>query len=354
MGSRLLKQDLDTLLTATPHLWGALRGSRVFITGGTGFVGCWLLEVLTWVRCQSGIDIELLVLTRNPAAFAQKAPHLALDPAVTLQAGDVRDFDFPTGRFTHVIHCAAPVVAGGAPKDRKVLSETGEVIVEGTRRVLEFARQAGVAKMLYVSSGAIYGPQPPGTDALPESYEAYGESRLRISGYGAAKRKAETLCEQYACVTDFDVTIARCFAFVGPYLTLSSGLAAADFIRQVLADGPIIVEGTGEAVRSYMYAADLTEWLLTILVRGSPCRPYNVGSEIPVTIAELATRMAALTSPAQQVKILRSHHGEVSSQRYVPSTNRAREELGLVCRTSLDDALQRTLDWYMKGNFGAV
>src|ERR1700723_3784014 len=97
-------EDLDHILAHTRELWQEMRGQSVFITGGTGFFGCWLVESFCYVNRVLGLGARATVLSRDPAKFAAKCPHLAGDAAVTLHAGDVRDFDSPAGEFRYVIH----------------------------------------------------------------------------------------------------------------------------------------------------------------------------------------------------------------------------------------------------------
>jgi dTDP-glucose 4,6-dehydratase len=159
-----LAPDLDDIITRTEPLWREMRGGRILITGATGFFGCWLLESFAWANRRLNLQSSAVALSRNPQRLAQCAPHLANDPAVSLHAADVRHDDFPSGRFSHVVHAATDASAFLNREQPLVMFDT---IVTGTRRALAFAAAAGVSKFLFVSSGAIYGPQPPQLAHLP-------------------------------------------------------------------------------------------------------------------------------------------------------------------------------------------
>jgi len=337
-----LAGDLDALVAAYPGVWPALREARLFMTGGTGFFGGWLLESLLWANRRFDLGASVTVLTRDAAAFAGRAPHLAGDGAVTLHEGDIRTFAFPDGRFTHVIHAA---VDATPPANQAGRRDVVDVIVEGTRRALEFARDRGVRRFLFTSSGAIYGRQPIELEYTPEEYCGAPDPSDPQTAGAEAKRAAEMLCAVHAGET-LQPVIARCFAFLGPYLPLDGAFAAGNFIRDALAGGPIVVAGDGTPVRSYLYAADLAGWLWTILLRGRTGAAYNVGSEDALSIAELARRVASCASPSVQVRIVgaptRGHGGD----RYVPSTLRARTELDLQPTVGLADAIARTMEWH--------
>src|SRR5260221_10913153 len=109
--ANILATDLDHILGCTEGLWEDLRGERIFITGGTGFFGCWLLESFAWANDRLGLGASALVLTRNPDAFAKRVPRLARHPAVHFHVGDVRSFEFPHGECSHVVHAATDASA---------------------------------------------------------------------------------------------------------------------------------------------------------------------------------------------------------------------------------------------------
>jgi dTDP-glucose 4,6-dehydratase len=338
-----LRKDLDHVLEHTRDLWEELRGQRVFITGGTGFFGRWLLESLLWANDRLGLGISALVLSRNPDAFRDKAPHVAGHPAIQFHPGDVRSFEFPRGTFSHIIHAATESSARLNAQDPLTMFDT---IVDGTRRTLEFARHCGVGKFLLTSSGAVYGRQPPEMTHIPEDYPGAPDPTDPRSAYGEGKRAAETLCTLFSERYGIETRIARCFAFVGPHLPLDIHFAIGNFIRDGLKGGPIDIHGDGTPHRSYLYAADLAIWLLTILLHGQSSRIYNVGSEESVSIVELAHMVAASFSPQVGVIVRGKPDPRRAPERYVPSTARANRELGLVPWISLPDALARTIAFH--------
>jgi dTDP-glucose 4,6-dehydratase len=223
-----------------------------------------------------------------------------------------------------------------------------ETIVEGTRRVLEFTKDRGTPRLLLTSSGAVYGPQPPELTHIAEDYPGAPDPTTARSAYGEGKRAAETLCALYASAA-LHPTIARCFAFVGPHLPLNAHFAAGNFIADALAGSTVHVQGDGTPYRSYMYASDLAVWLWTILLRGKALRPYNVGGESPVSVADLAHLVARSRQPAASVQIAQPPQPGASAHRYVPSTARARNELGLRETVDLERAIARSLAWYRHG-----
>ena len=337
-----LAAELDQMLARTSGLWDDLRGARVFITGGTGFFGCWLLETLLSANDRLGLDASVVVLTRGPAAFERKAPALAAHPAVSLLDGDVRTFDIEQGPFSHVVHAGTETATPLTPADTLAVFDS---IVGGTRRVLDLARRSGARRFLLTGTGAVYGRQPSDVTHISEEHMGGPDTTNPARAGAEAKRAAEMLCAIYADAR-LQPTIARCFAFVGPYLPLDAHLAVGNFIRDALRGGPIKVAGDGSAERSYLYAADLAVWLWTVLLRGEPLRPYNVGSETTISIGDLAHAVARRFAPQAEVRFARTPDSGVPVDRYVPSTARIRAELGVTATVDLDEALARTARWH--------
>ena len=338
----LLTDNLNNILERVSPLFEELRGKRIFITGGTGFFGCWLLESFTFANKKLGLGASALVLTRNWEAFHKKAAHLADNPAINFLEGDVRTFSFPKGEFSYVIHAATDASIKINEEDPLLMFDT---IVQGTRRVLDLSRICRAKKLLLVSSGAVYCKQPPQLSHIPEDYTGGPDSVDHSSAYGEGKRVAEFLCTQYGNKFGIETKIARCFAFVGPYLPLNTHYAVGNFIRDGLKGGPIHIKGDGTPYRSYLYAADLAVWLWTILFRGKPGTAYNVGSEKALTIAELARIIANTFANELKIIIDKKADERMPPERYIPLTEKVRNELGLRQEIDLENAITRTIQW---------
>lgn len=340
---RLSEQDLNLILEHTSSLWDEVRDQRIFLTGGTGFFGCWLVESFCHINRVLGLGASMVVLSRAPGAFATKCPHLAGDSSIALHQGDVRSFAFPEGEFGYVLHAATETTARGAAE---LPLNTFSTIVHGTERVLQFATACGVGKFLLTSSGAVYGKQPNELTHVPESYSGAPNPLESGSAYGEGKRTAELLCALYQKSGSLECKIARCWAFCGPYLPLDQHFAIGNFIGDVIANRPIQIQGDGTPRRSYLYAADLTVWLWTILFRAPALVPFNVGSAQDVSILELAQTIARTLNPQTEIRVARQGVPGAAPLRYVPCVDRAREMLGLRQTIELEEGVRRTAKWH--------
>lgn len=344
-----ISSDLEELLEASGDLWDSFRGANLFITGGTGFFGRWLLESFLLANKRKGLGASITVLSRNPSVFLESAPHFKKESALKFWQGDVRNFVLPAGTFTHLIHAAAE--SSGQQKHHNSLHEA-DTIVGGTRRVLDFARDSGVTRMLYISSGSIYGRNQP--TAVPISENSTTAPLMTDSsiGYDESKRMAEALCVLYNREFGLPVSIARCFAFVGPYLPLDEHFAIGNFINNAIKNEPIRVNSSGTAARSYLYASDLVRWLWTILARGDPAQAYNVGSDQAISIADLAHIVQKTVNPNVSVEIAGVPAQNTSVNYQVPDIKLAQKKLGLRPLVSLEDAIMRTAAWYQENSPG--
>jgi nucleoside-diphosphate-sugar epimerase len=334
--SGLLRNDLELIQRDLEPIAADLRGAVVCVTGASGFFGRNLVEGLAALDRSLDLRLHLVVTGRDARRLHAATAHLARSSKISVVAGDVRDLAVPL-RPTHVIHAAT---AASAVLNAAAPGEMISVIVDGTRAAL--AATEGAQRTLFVSSGAVYGAQPSDLSHVDEECRFGPDPLVPGAAYGEGKRLAETLCG-IAAAQGRSVTIARCFAFVGPWLPLDAHFAIGNFIGNALMNAPIEVSGDGTAVRSYLYAADLVVWLVTALLRGQSGRAYNVGSDHAVSVGELAR----MVGEAYRVPVhIRGAPTGKPPARYVPSVERARRELGLRQTVELDDAIARTVAWH--------
>ncbi len=322
-----------------PHLdAAAFAGRTVLLTGGTGFFGYWLLSLFDLLT-QRGIDLKVRALSRQPDDFAARSPWLASRPWLSWVKGNVRDFR-DKAPIDFVLHAATDTDADAHRQPLAIMDD----ILLGTRHTLDRARQGGVRRALYVSSGAVYGRQPADVERLPEDAAFACDAMHPGSAYGEAKRAAEQWCLQFGEEHGMTIPVARCFAFVGAALPLDGHFAIGNFIRDALTGHRIQVSGDGSPLRSYLYGADLAIWLLTILLQGQHGRAYNVGSDQALSIAELAHRVRETLAPGADVHIAHTHDDKAGRNRYIPAIQRARHELALDTWTPLEQAIRLTAE----------
>ena len=301
-----------------------MNPTSIFLTGGTGFFG---KSILSMLKRGFGPELEFTVLSRNPEKFLAGHPEFSGLQSVDFIAGDVRDFQFPKRSFDYIFHAAAPAMAMPPGVER-------DIIISGTKRVLDFARQCGAKRILYISSGAAYGPQPPDLDRIPEDFPC-----RPVTEYGIAKYEAERMCLD----SGIETVIARCFAFVGPYLNRNIHFAIGNFIRDCLENKDIEIKGDGTPYRSYLYADDLVKWLFKILFEGQAGQAYNVGSDRAVSIRELAETVKRVLHSDSNIIVRGTPVPGQAPARYVPDITKIQRELLVRIETGLEDSILKTV-----------
>jgi nucleoside-diphosphate-sugar epimerase len=289
-----------------------LDGSRIIVTGGSGFVGTAFACAVIAARDVLGIQVQLDVVCRRPGLLR---PEIAGDPDVTVVRADASSPDLAPGRADFAIHAAfAPTTTPD----------------EAARAVRWAVRSA--PRVLVTSSGAVYGPRTgPATEDQPlRGGSAYADSKLRAEAVAA----------------DNGAVIGRLFSFCGRGLPADGRFALSDFLLDRLAGRPVVVRSTGQAVRSYLDVADLTVALLALLVRGHAGSAYNVGSPDAITVGALAETVAAMDLGPQSPPVPVERRPDearrgVGADYYVPDLTRLRG-LDVIPRISLDEGLRRT------------
>lgn len=322
------------------HMLDGLRGKHVLITGSTGFFGKWLLALIKLLN-QEGACIEVSAVSRAPQRFLNTYPeYVGVDWLSWIEA-DVRSLErIVLIRPLDLVLHAATETLGGAHADPLNLFDT---ILQGARQALDVAVRFGAKRVLFTGSGAQYGGIKV-DHPVRESAVGACNSALATSAYAEAKRAQETLAALYSARHGVEVVLTRCFAFSGPGLALDEHFAIGNFVRDALWRDELVLQSSGQAVRSYLHGADLAVWLLALLIDGEAGAAYNVGSDHALTIAQLAHRVVECVAPHKSVKILGQHNLGQARSYYVPNVQKARA-LGLDIWTSLDESIVSMARW---------
>jgi len=271
---------------------------------------------------------SITILSRNPISFLRANPLFSGLPNLSFVTGDVRTFAFPSDTYDWVIHGATEASV------TVVDDEMRSVILDGTDRILSFAKTCGCSRLMFISSGGVYGPQIAPVDETNECRP--------VTTYGQAKLWAEAMCVESGIPT----LLPRCFAFLGPYLNLDIHFAIGNFIRDCLAGNPIVIHGDGTPLRSYLYSDDLVEWLFAVLAHGEGGRVYNVGSDVALSIRELADLVRKIAGVAVPVEVLGRRVVDNPVECYIPRIDRIRRELGMEITVPLEEAIRRSIEFH--------
>ena len=281
-------------------------------------------------------------MTRNSRRFSELNEYIANDPAVSFIDNDIRLLSHNSKRYDYVIHAATDVAISNTPID------TYDVCSIGTRLALDFAIQSKASNFLLLSSGAVYGKQPSGLNSLSELYNGIPDRISDQSAYGLGKISAEWMVSKYSSTYGLNSKIARCFAFVGPYLPMDKHFAIGNFIKDAITSNTIVINGNGSTIRTYLYSADLAIWLLRILLEGRNGDIFNVGGDRQISIENLAKLVGDLINPRIQIvkeKKIVSHN---FPDRYVPDITLAKNRLDLFPIISLENSIESTAKWYLE------
>ena len=309
---------------------------KLLITGGTGFVGRHLLDQIA-----AGVgpcDLRNVVITsRNHADVGHEVEQVRWD---------VCDPDLPDVEFDAVIHAATPASAELNVRAPRLMFDQ---IVVGAQNVVDLcARQQEPPRLLFTSSGAVYGEMPEHLTAWPEGSHLAASPLDPKNAYANGKRAAEAMLALAGHEGVCRPTIARLFAFSGRHLPLNRHFAIGNFVRDALAGGPIRVQGTGESVRSYLDGDDMATWILAALTKEPrSTNLIHIGSESEITVSGLAGLVAALASDITgrnlRVEFEGSPHRLDGRFRYLPLTSITRTYLGTSQTVSLNSSIHQML-----------
>ena len=313
-----------------------LDGSRVLITGGTGFVGKWLIETAK-IACDNGATkFEIIVPTRDILASHVKETKKIGFKNLSLVQGDLLTDVLNIGKVDAIIHAATPA---SATLNESNPIEMTRINTQSMHAALKFAENR--VPFLFTSSGAVYGNQPQSVAHISEMQDR-PFSEL-TSAYAKGKQLAESTCMQAAKEGSCTPVIARLFAFSGHYLPRNTHFAIGNFVQNVIDRKPIHINSNGQARRSYLYGADMAVWLWSALTKRSSPHPLHIGSEHSVSILELAQAVARVSTTElnfiPEIKVANPSANSEKFHQYIPNNSATKSYLNVQEWTSLETGI---------------
>lgn len=297
VSSRVYEDVLSILDQPIP--WEKMKGKTVFLTGAGGFISYYMVLAMLTSNDLNGTDIHVIGLVRNEKKAAAKYGQILDRGDFTLLTQDVcQDINIEE-KSDFVIHAASQASAWHFENDPV---GTINANVEGTIKVLEYAKRCGSEASLFISSLKTYGTVSDGSDCLKEETVGYLDHTSYKNCYAMGKRVAETICASYSKQYGMHVKIARPSYIYGP-ATLDDDRVWAQFIANVVRKQDILLKSNGAAYRSFCYVTDTASALFMILLCGEDAVPYNIANKDSDTTIRNFARTAVSVFPERNLKL---------------------------------------------------
>jgi len=334
-----IESDLNFIYIKCKYEFDLLTNKSILITGGTGFFGKWFLELIFYANKNYNTNILTTLITRNENRFLLENPHFKNNKFLKIIQIDIVDLKKINHKFDFLLHMAA--TSATETFNGETDANKTSTLFNGAKNIMEIAIASNIPKILFTSSGVVYGSSS--KDMKDEDDVSHSLGLEKRNGLAKGKILAEDIISNLSLENNINFKIARCFSFVGPYLPLNIHYAIGNFINDATFKDEILINGNGSPYRSYLYISDTLIWLIKLLV-GNEEGVFNVGSERRIKIVELANMVRDIVAPSKKVIIQEKemHEGNFKRDVYLPNTSKIRESLGVKEWTSLEDAILKT------------
>lgn len=335
------KKDIEISIKAVVGI-EKLFNSSVLIAGGSGLIGSFMADMLLYANKYMNANITVYAMDLSAERLAARYEGADTDKLhfVEHNVNELPDFDY---HVDYIIHAASPAFPAAFNSD-----PVGTVMsnILGTKYLLDYGREHGAKRMLYISSGEVYGQGDLSLESFEESYAGYVDPTSARSCYPNGKRAAETLCVSYTKQFGLETVIVRPSHTYGPTVTKADNRANAQFVNKGLAGEDIVLNSAGNQMRSYTYLADSASAILSVLSSGESCNAYNIANSASrTTIAGFAKEVAAQTG----TKVVFADPDEVAKAEMTPIAKQVLssaklEGLGWKGQFTIEEGIRHMLD----------
>jgi len=340
--NKIFDEDLKVIVDDIKDFSDILEDSKILVVGGKGFLGTYFVHILNSLNKILSKPVQIFVLDNLITAKDKQSLYDSNIQYIEKDVSKNFTLDIELDYIIHTASIASP------PFYRKFPIETVDVNYQGTRNLLDLARNKKIKSMLYLSSSEIYGD--PTIIPTPEAYWGYVSSTGPRACYDESKRLAETISILYYEQHKIPVKIARPFNVYGPFLNLNDGRIIPDFMRNAIKNSEIIIHSDGTPTRSFCYITDAMRAFFRILLLASPGTIWNVGNDEEISVNEVANTIKGIINNSIQIKIEKSpdpNYITDNPQRRCPDLSRIKKLNNYHPQVKLDVGLRRLYHWYL-------
>lgn len=337
--NKLYKEDIENCMQL-PIAWAKLENKSVLITGASGLIGIFLIDVLM----HKDLNCKIYAIGRNEEKAKERFAAYWEHPNFSFVSADInKGLSMDVDSIDFVIHAASnthPIAYAEDP--------IGTVItnVIGTYNLLEFAVVKQAERVAFLSSVEIYGENRGDCEKFREDYCGYIDCNTMRAGYPESKRAGEALCQAYIKQKDLDIVIPRLPRTYGPTMQMSDSKAIAQFIKRGIANEDVVLKSEGTQYYSYCYVADSVSGILWCLLEGERGEAYNIADgNSDVLMKELAKIIAdyAGTRVVIDIPDAKESAGYSKATKAVLDSNKLKS-LGWKAMYSMKEGLERTME----------
>jgi UDP-glucuronate decarboxylase len=345
MRNKVVDEDLKYIASADLN-WRDLDGKTVLITGASGFLPSYLVEMLLYLNRERGYNINVIGLVRSISSAQERfSKHNSRN--LRLVEHDVCsrfDTDQSIDYIIHAASQATPKVFGLDP----VGTITPNVL--GTANLLELARQKKVKAFIFFSTSGVHGYVDESLMPIKENCSGYLDFTKVSSCYIESKRMGENMCMAWMHQHAVPVKIIRPSITYGPGIKLDDGRSFADFISNILNNEDIVLYSDGKVIRNFCYVADAVLGFFMVILKGTVGEAYHVASQQEISIIDLASYLVKEVFPERKLEVvMKSDIGRNFLRTDYPKNTvdiTKLKNLGWIEHYPLSDGFRRTVESY--------
>jgi len=342
--NKIIENNILEIVNGISNEISEIKNQTILITGGAGFLGKNIVWTLQELNRNHSTNCNIIVVDNYVTGLEDE---LENDDNTILMKHDITKEIIVDGKIDYIIHAAgiaSPIFY------TKYKLETIDVSIQGTKRVLELAKEKESKGVLFFSTSEVYGSPSAENIPTPETFNGNVSCVGPRAHYDEPKRMAETLCVTYASIYNMKVNIVRPFNVYGPGMRLDDGRGVINIIKYALQDKDLPIYGDGLSTRTWTYITDATIGFIKALFSDTSGEAFNIGMDNPeISTIELSKLIVKLSDSDSKLTIvdapIEAYEKGFDVLRRCPDLSKSKNVLNYKPKVKVDKGLKKTIDW---------